>query len=457
MAKLRLFGQETDFVPYTSNDQVSYPVFQRFVKNETNGGIVLVLATIVSVLIATFCGEAFEEFLETPVGVSFAGNTFALPVEKWINDVLMALFFFVVGLEIKREILVGQLSSSKKAILPFLGALGGMILPAIIYALANIGSPETLHGWGIPMATDIAFAVGILSLLGSRVPVSLKIFLTALAVVDDLGSIIVLAVFYPSSEIQFIYLLIALGVLVLIALYNHFVYYRAHQNIMFPYIFFGIALWVLIYLSGVHATIAGVLLAVMIPAKTKLEDKVFIAKASILLSRFKHVCDDSGDILTNNGEQEVIQAMSREINKFDPMLHRFESALHPFSTFIIMPVFALANANVALDFSVFSHGVPVEFIGIFLGLFIGKPVGIFLMSMLGVRLGLADMPAESTKRTFFAVAMLGGIGFTMSIFVNSLAFAGNEALTDIGKMSILITSVFVAAAGYAACRILCKK
>lgn len=431
--------------------------FRRFIENETTAGVLLLIAAVISIIIATFNGEAFEELLATPFGLSFKEVDYDLTLHQWINDALMAVFFLVVGMEIKREVLVGHLSTPKKALLPVMGALGGMLLPAALYAICNINSPETLHGWGIPMATDIAFAIGILALLGSCVPIALKVFLTALAVADDLGAIIVLAIFYPSHALHFDYLFYATLVMGFLAFYNKFFYYKRGTKTAAPYVICGLLLWFFIYKSGIHATISGVLLAMMIPARVKVDDKELSNSLRNFLKKYEKVTNNSGLELATLEEQQVIMAMNHSLKDYQPMLHRFEEALSPISSFIIMPIFALTNANVALDFSAFAQGVPASFLGIFCGLFFGKPFGIFLMSLLAIKLGLATKPEGCTYKQFFAVAILGGIGFTMSIFVNSLAFAGDQHLTDIGKMSILITSVLVALVGYIAVKFTCKK
>ena len=363
----------------------------------------------------------------------------------------MAIFFFVVGLEIKREMLVGQLSSIKRSALPIVAALGGMLVPAGIYWAFNAGHPESIQGWGIPMATDIAFAIGILSLLGNRVPPSLKVFLTALAIVDDIGAIIVLAIFYPTHALHLEYLAYAGLILAVLAAFN-----ALKVKNKYLYILPGIVMWYFTFLSGIHATIAGVLLAMVIPSKGSINEIRFQSRISLLLEKFKLTSNRKTIVLTSPEQQHIIHSMSTELKSVDPLLHRFESKLHPIVTFIIMPLFALANAGVALDFSSISSGglSPVT-LGIVLGLLIGKPAGIFLFSLVSIRLKLAARPTGVTLTQLLSISVLGGIGFTMSIFINNLAFS-SESLVDIGKISILVASASAAILGLIAMSLSCS-
>lgn len=424
--------------------------FSRFFKNEAAGGVLLLICALIAVAFASIPGgQWFDQLWENRAGFHFGDFSMEMSLRDWINDALMAIFFFTVGLEIKREMLVGQLSSFKRSILPILGALGGMIVPALIYAIFNSGTPAA-HGWGIPMATDIAFAVGVLSILGSRVPQSLKVFLTALAIVDDLGAIIVLAIFYPSHALHFEFLIIALVILLLMYLINRLFHHNSILLIAIP----GIIVWYFIYLSGVHATIAGVLVAIVTPAKALINNRKFTNRTLRLMERYKNVIKDDADVLTNAEEQHIIHSLHQEINRVDPLMHRFESALHPIVTFGIMPLFALANAGVAMDLSSFSAGVPTVALGIFFGLFVGKPLGIFLLSWLGIKCKLASQPYGASMLQFLSVTVLGGIGFTMSIFVSNLAFS-DAALVDMAKISILLTSVVAAVAALFVLRLTC--
>lgn len=383
-------------------------LLNRMLHSSMTGGVLLLICAVIAVLAANVPAmRGLHDLWSVNLGVSFGDGVFSMPLRLWIDDVLMAVFFFSVGLEIKRELLVGELSTMKKAALPMFAALGGMIFPALIYTAFNAGTPSA-SGWGIPMATDIAFAIGVLSLLGTRCPVGLKVFLVALAVVDDIGAIIVLAVFYPSHDIHFIYLLYALiTVLALVALN------RAGVKSALLYLALGVVLFVFVFRSGVHATIAGVILAMTIPARSSV-----------------------GDVRAFSGP--------------DTLLCRMESALHPWVTFFIMPVFALANAGVVIDASALGQGVmPAVIPGVFFGLLVGKPLGILTFSWLAVKLRLADLPSGTKWKQVLSLGILGGIGFTMSIFIDNLAFS-DPYLVNAGKIAILATSIIAACTGVAA-------
>lgn len=428
-------------------------VFNTFFHNESTAGVLLLICAVIAVTFASMPGgERFARIWDAMAGFSIGDFSMEMSVRHWVNDGLMAIFFFVVGLEIKREMLVGQLSSIKRSVLPIVAAIGGMLVPAGIYLAFNAGRPESFNGWGIPMATDIAFAIGILSLLGNRVPAGLKVFLTALAIVDDLGAIIVLAIFYPTHALHLdclLYVVLILGVLVLFNL--------AKVKNKYMYILPGILMWYFTYKSGVHATIAGVLLAMVIPSKGNINELRFQNKISFLLEKFKLTSSRQMNVLTSPEQQHIIHSMDKEIRDVDPLMHRLESKLHPIVTFVIMPVFALANAGVALDFGSITStgGISPVTLGIFFGLLIGKPAGIFLFSLLSIKLRLADKPEGISWSQLAATGVLGGIGFTMSIFVNNLAFS-DPGLVDIGKISILVTSVTAALAGLLAMSSVCK-
>lgn len=384
-------------------------ILNSLLHNEAAVGVILLLCAVVAVSMASFPQTRwFGELWEKDMGIIIGDFSLQMSLRHWINDALMAVFFFVVGLEIKAEMLAGHLSSVKRAALPVLAAAGGMVVPALIYSAFNIGDPGSERGWGIPMATDIAFAIGIISLLGDRVPAGLKVFLAALAVVDDLGAIIVLAIFYPSHALHMGWMLIAAATFVILFIFNR----RKLRN-RWLYILPGLFLWYFIYQSGIHATVAGVLLSMVIPSRGK------------------------------SGELQ------------DSMLKSFEHGMKPYVNFLIMPLFALANAGVALDFSIFSgNTVPGVALGIFFGLLAGKPAGIFLASWIGVKLKFASLPEGIRWSQVLAMGILGGIGFTMSIFINSLAFTDPD-LTDMGKMSILIASASAAITGLAVLGMTC--
>ncbi len=379
--------------------KLSVKIYNKFVSTESKGGIILILCVLVSILIAnSFLGNYFNEFLSLKIGFESVttGIDLNFTTLSWINDGLMAIFFLYVGLEIKREVVEGELASIKQASLPIFAAIGGMLIPALLFALVNYNSP-TAKGWGIPMATDIAFAIGILSILGSRVPKSLKVFLTALAIVDDLGAILVIAVFYTSS-LHFTYLLFAAGVFGFQMALNYF----GVKKLMF-YIIPGIVLWYLIHHSGIHATIAGVLTAIAIPTKSE--------------------------------------------KRHHSPLEKLESLLSTPVGYIIMPLFALANTNIKFESEMLKGLINPLGLGIILGLFVGKPVGITLAAWFAIKLKIAKKPRLSSWKQIFGVGLLGGIGFTMSIFVSLLSFASPLFQLE-SKFSILIASILSASAGY---------
>jgi Na+:H+ antiporter, NhaA family len=408
-------------------------------KSSALGGILLILFTIIALIWANSdWKESYHHLWELPLGFTFGDFTFNMHLLHWVNDGLMAIFFYMVGLEIKREIITGELSSRKKATLPALGAIGGMLLPAVIYTLVNNGwgLPEAGRGWGVPMATDIAFSLGIISLLGKRVPLSLKVFLVALAIVDDLGAIMVIAIFY-TSELNFQYLLAGLGLLAFLWVLNMFRFRKI------PVIHVaGIIVWYCFYQSGVHATIAGVLLAFMTPIKRELDFSVFNKKR---LEMQVNEADVTKDTLLRH-HFEYLRLLRRQLKRVQSPVQRLEHDLHNTVNYIIMPVFALANAGVT-----FSGGagaaVSSVTLGITLGLFFGKSVGITLLSWVGVKLGLAELPQGIKWKNLFAVSVLGGLGFTMAIFVANLAFTDSTML-DQGKVGIFLGSIISGLVGF---------
>ncbi len=416
--------------------------YHTFVHSKTTGGILLLICAAVAVMSANIPSmRGLYELWHMGVGFSLGEFSFKMPLEMWINDVLMTIFFFSVGLEIKRELLVGELSSPKKALLPIFAALGGMLVPAAIYAFINGGTPSA-NGWGIPMATDIAFAIGILSLLGNRCPLSLKVFLTALAIVDDIGAIIVLAVFYPSHALHLNYLIFAAVIILILLIIN-----RSGVKSAAAYLIPGFFLFLCVFQSGIHATIAGVILAMTIPATTSINEVRFYVGTKSLLEKFKDAGNSEVQVLANSEQLDYIYRISQSVKTMNPLLHRLESKLHPWVNFFIMPVFALANAGVEINGEVISSGVvPPVMQGIFFGLLLGKPIGITLFSYIAVKLKLAQAPKGALWRQVFALGIVGGIGFTMSIFIDNLAFQ-DKMLIDEGKLAILVTSVCAAIIG----------
>tara|TARA_B100000700_G_C14958674_1_gene815284 strand:- start:370 stop:1542 length:1173 start_codon:yes stop_codon:yes gene_type:complete len=373
--------------------------FKYFFKLEAASGLILLFAAILALIISN--GNLSDLYFSTlEKYIIFGTENFGLKLSvlHWINDVLMAIFFFFVSLEIKREFLQGELSNPKQALLPIIGAVGGMAVPALFYIIVNYSDSTTLKGWAIPSATDIAFSLGVLSLLGKRVPVSLKVFLTALAIIDDLGAIVIIAFFYSSNiEIKYL-ILMFLSVVVLIGL-NKF-----NIKKFFPYLIVGVFLWDFTHQSGVHATIAGVILAMTIPHDIK--------------------------------------------NNKKSLLLKLEHTLSPYVAFGIMPIFAFANAGVSLEGLTFASLLNPVPLGIVLGLFFGKQIGVFLLSYISVKLKFADKPSNSTWPAFYAVSILTGIGFTMSLFVGNLAFANNLEYMDGVKIGVLAGSLLSTLFGY---------
>ena len=373
--------------------------FKWFFKLEAASGLVLLIAAIIALVISNSnFSELYFSTLEQYLFIGINNFGLKLSVHHWINDLLMAIFFFFVTLEIKREFIQGELSNLKKALLPIIGAVGGMVIPAFFYVAINFENSETLNGWAIPSATDIAFSLGILSLLGSRVPISLKIFLTALAIIDDLGAILIIAFFY-SGDLNISYLSLILISYIFLLILNK---YGVKKFI--PYFIIGAFMWYFTYKSGIHATIAGVLLASTIPHRVKDKDYSLLIK--------------------------------------------LEHAISPYVAFIIMPIFAFANAGVSLEgLSLSSLLLPVP-LGILLGLFIGKQVGVMIFSFIAVKLGAAEMPDNASWLTLYGVSVLTGIGFTMSLFVGNLAFAENIQYIDGVKIGVLAGSLLSTVFGY---------
>lgn len=418
------------------------------------GGAVLLICVIVAMLLANLPATSlyYRHLLETdlslvvhsPDGVIDWMFPRGMTVEKFINDGLMVIFFFAIGLEIKREVICGQLSSMRQAILPVLAAAGGMLVPAIIFVLFNHGTGAA-NGWGIPTATDIAFAIGILSMLGDRVPASLKIFLTALAIADDLGAILVIALFYGEPVI------IACLLSALVIMLGVYFMKQMGEKRLFFYVVPAMMVWTLFYYSGVHSTISGVAMAILIPMKPRYSREYFIHKMRRIKQQMLAAEREPGEF-PNQDQREYMIRMRQLAGDSVGMSDRLEHALAPYVTFLVMPVFALANAGVQISsveyLNIFHYSPQSGSVGmgIFFGLVIGKPLGIFLASWAAVRSGLAAMPHGATWRMLLAVACLGGIGFTMSLFVDALAFTDAD-LIDRGKIAILMGSMAAAVLG----------
>lgn len=375
---------------------------QTFIKMEASSGLILMGVAVLAVFAANSAlSSYYESFLGTHIKIGVGSFEIAKPALLWINDGLMAIFFFLVGLEIKREVLAGELSSFDKAVLPVLAAIGGMVVPGLVFFAINSGSPENLNGWAIPTATDIAFALGILALLGNRVPVTLKIFLLAIAIIDDLGAIVIIAVFY-TSDLSTNALTLSMPGFALAVTLNRM---RVRQAM--PYVLIGILMWVCVLKSGVHATLAGVLIALTIPMKAPYHER--------------------------------------------SLLHRMEKGLHHWVAFLILPVFAFANAGVSLQGVSVSDLLQPLPLGIAAGLFFGKQIGVFAFTWLGVVTGLAKLPQGVGWRHVYGVACLTGVGFTMSLFIGSLAFGADEAMNAV-RLGVIAGSVLSGILGFAMLR-----
>ncbi|CCH54390.1 Na(+)/H(+) antiporter nhaA AltName: Full=Sodium/proton antiporter nhaA [Fibrisoma limi BUZ 3] len=422
----------------TSNNPLIRP-FAEFFRTESASGLILLGSSVTALLLANIdvgIGRYFPAIWDSTLSLSVNDFRLEKTVAHWINDGLMALFFLVVGLEIKREVLEGELSSIQQAALPLVSAVGGMVVPALLFLLTNWQTP-THSGWGIPMATDIAFALAILYLLGDRVPLSLKIFLTALAIADDLGAVMVIALFY-THDIHLDYLAWAGGIWVLLLILNHL-----GVRILTIYLLFGLVLWYVTLKSGVHATIAGVLLAITIPFRIRYTQQE--------LMRFLHhrmtVIREA--IQVNDVQPRDITEELEDINEhISSPAQRLEAQLHGPVSFVIIPLFAFCNTSLLIDVGLINQLLSPLPLGIMIGLFIGKPLGISLLAWLAVRLGFASLPAGVRWLQLIGVACLAGIGFTMSIFVTLLAFAEQPASQGIAKLAILIASLLSGVLGY---------
>ncbi len=421
--------------------KVSTP-FEHFLHAQTTTGMVLMFMTIFALILANSpLTETYVHFFHTKVDLNVGSWKLSHSIHHWINDGLMAIFFFIIGLEIKREILVGELSNIKVAILPILSAIGGMLIPALIY-LSIASGTEGAGGWGIPMATDIAFAISALVLLGKRVPPALVTFLVALAIVDDLGAVMVIALFY-TEQIHMLPLALAGGAFLIMVAFNRF-----GIHLILPYFVVGLFMWFFMLESGVHATIAGVIAAFAIPSKPKRVPGDFRQDAKVLLDEYDSYPIDEKDGMSER-QKAILLKLQSNINDIGTPAARLERDLHLPVALIVIPLFALANAGIAIDFSSISATImtPVS-MGIIAGLILGKVLGIFGVAWLAIKLKMATLPQGSTMSQIFGVAFLGGIGFTMSIFVADLAFMGSSELIFQAKVGILAASLFAGFFGY---------
>lgn len=431
------------FIDKVQGHQKRYRRFIDFTHSSTRAAFVMLLAAIVAVVVAnTPLHEPFEELLHVEVGVFFGDAVAGMSAAHVINDLFMALFFLLVGLEIKYEMTVGELTNIRQAILPIMGAVGGVLAPVGVYLAFNAASPETAGGWGVPTATDIAFALGILALLGERVPSGVRVFLSTLAVADDIIAILVIAVFYGHAP-SMGWLLTAAGVMLVLVALN-----RAHVYALVPYLLVGAVLWYCVLMSGVHATIAGVLLAFTIPTGSRVNLHSFMDWSGEKVRQAREAFEPEVPVLAQGDYLDTVKSLSRVARQVVPPAIRLEQRLHPWVYFAALPLFALTNAGVR-----FVDASPAALIadpvlpGVMLGLLIGKPVGIMLLSFLTVKVKAASLPAGVTWGHMLGAAILGGVGFTMAIFVANLAYADPSHVAT-AKLGILLASLVAGVVGF---------
>lgn len=423
---------------------------QKFINNSTTSGIVLFSSALIAIIISNSpWSTQFHDLWEIEFSIGFDGHFITKNLHHWINDGLMAVFFFVVGLELKREIVGGELKNPRNAILPITAAIGGMIFPAIIYLAFN-PTGETSDGWGIPMATDIAFALGVLYLLGNKVPLSLKIFLTALAIVDDIGAVLVIAFFY-TSDISFISLATG-AIFLLILIVSNLIGVR--NTVYYAIIGIG-GLWLAFLMSGVHATIAAVLAAMTIPADVKVSEKIYVEKMNNLINKFKNEKPNKSTTVTNH-QLHIIEDIRMYSKEALTPLQRLEHIMHPFVAFLIMPIFAFSNAGVSLSGDVLSQISSTVFFGVFFGLIIGKLIGVFGVVFILLKLKWVNLPEGMNKLHLLGVGFLASIGFTMSLFIGGLAFVDKTHIAE-AKMGVLFASILASIAGYYIIKLANKK
>ncbi len=417
--------------------------FEEFISNQTAGGIILMICTVIALLLANSpLAGAYFAVIETPI--SFAIGDFVLEktLHHWVNEGLMALFFFVVGLEIKRAILVGELASPRQAALPILAAIGGMAVPALLYFAINPDG-DAARGWGIPMATDIAFAVGALVLLGSRIPKSLVMFLVALAIVDDLGAVLIIALFY-TEQIAMTYLIAAAVLLLMLITLN-----LGGVRHPLPYFLIAAVLWLMLLKSGVHATVAGVLGAFTVPARPKYEPLRFSQHVRKLMDRFDANHQADSTILVNADQHSIVQTLEHGVKNVGTLLQRLEHIYHLPVALLVIPLFALVNAGIPIEPATFGTALshPVT-LGVIAGLVAGKFIGITGICWVALKLGIGNLPEDTEFDHIIGVSLLAGIGFTMSIFIAELAFAGTPENLIMAKTAILLASLLAGICGY---------
>ena len=442
-------NKDKNYQPWEKSfDKVVTP-FEEFIHEETTSGFFLMISAILAMFFAnSFLSHHYEHILHTELAISITGmGELRYTLHHWINDGLMALFFLVVGLEIKREVIVGELSDPKTAMMPIVAAIGGMVVPALLFYSINSGT-DAAAGWGIPMATDIAFAVGVLVLLGSRVPKTVLAFLVGLAIVDDLGAVMVIALFYTEQIfLNWLYLVIvALGLLIIIN--------RMGIRKPLPYFIIGTILWFAMLQSGIHATLAGVLVALTIPVKPKFDHMLFIDHmneilASLKETRNKQTNNKSTCIIHDGESRALLQTLENGVHSVESPLQRLEHTMHMPVAFIVIPLFALANAGIPVDISSIGQTLthPVA-LGVMVGLILGKLIGVAGVTWLAIKLGIGKLPEGMTTSHLVGVGLLAGIGFTMSIFISELGFANNPEYLLMAKTGVLFASMMTGICGY---------
>lgn len=429
-------------VPTSKQNPQRYKIaIRNFIESPVTSSILLIVATIVALIWANSpFSHSYFHLWETEFSITFGEHIFAMSLHQWINDGLMVLFFLSVGLEIKREVRFGKLSTMKAAMLPIIAALGGMVVPAVLYSLINMGG-EGASGWGVPMATDIAFAIGVMMLLGKRVPISLKIFITALAIIDDIGAVLVIAVFYSTSIVWW-------G-LQMAAVFLFLIYIGTRLNIRYTglYMVLTAGVWLGMIFSGVHATLAGILAAMMVPATSPMTAGNFVRIERGYLRRLSNAHVDDKSLLTDHEQIEAIHGISRTVQEIEPVLVWLEHALLPYVNILVIPLFALSNAGIHLGGHSGNIVTNPITIGVVVGLIVGKQLGVTLFTWLGVKLNLADLPEGVTWLQVYAMSWLTSIGFTMSLFITELAFHDEDMIAS-AKVGILLASVMAGVIGY---------
>lgn len=432
------------FIDEVRGHQARYKKVIEFTHSATkSAGIMLIAAIVAIIVVNTGAYDAYQNFVHQEIGFVIGGTAYTMSVGHVISDILMAIFFLIVGLEIKYEMTVGELTNIRQALLPIVAACGGVLVPIVIYLAFNAGHPDTIHGWGVPTATDIAFALGIMALLGNRIPAGVRVFLSTLAVADDIIAILVIALFYGQSP-DLMWLAAAAGVMVLLIVLN-----RTHVYSLVPYLLLGVVLWFCVFMSGIHSTIAGVLLAFAIPSGSRINLKGFFSWSGKKIRQAYESFNPDKPVMGQQDYMRNVKNLSAIAAQVIPPATRLENTLYPWVYFLILPLFALTNADVHLaginPSMLFEDTV---FLGVFFGLLLGKPIGIMLFSFIVVKTKLASLPTNVNWRHMMGAAILGGVGFTMAIFVANLAYV-DETHIVIAKAAILSASLVAGVIGFA--------